>query len=95
MYVPGHSGRRGFPLGAASVDSPPRRGHASGCWAGGCEDAALQDSYFTSVKVAGFFTVLLQLDVAVAQSSVYITTRSNVSELLKPVTDVVEAVLRA
>jgi hypothetical protein len=53
-----------------------------------------QDSYFTSVKLGGFFVVLLQLDVAVAQATVYVTARSNITEFLKPVTDVVEAVLR-
>lgn len=62
---------------------------------GGRANARNQDSYFTSVKLGSFFTVLLQLDVAVAQSSVYITTRSNIGEFLKPVTEVVEAILRS
>jgi len=53
------------------------------------------DTHFTSVKLGGFFTVLLQLDVVAAQATVYITARSNVAELLKPTVDAAEAVLRS
>jgi len=53
------------------------------------------DTLFTSVKLGGFFTVLLQLDVVTAQATVYITARSNVAELLKPTVDAAEAILRS
>jgi AP-1 complex subunit beta-1 len=67
---------------------------ARNVYVSGTRQANGVDSYFTSVKLGGFFVVLLQLDVAVAQATVYVTARSNITEFLKPVTDVVEAVLR-
>ena len=57
-------------------------------------EESTQDTHFSSVKLGGFFVVLLQLDVVAAQATVYITARSNVSELLKPTVDAAEAVLR-